>query len=70
MVSRMTFDMAISAPVLPADTATPARPSLTASMACHIELVRRPRLSAWLGLSSMEMNTELAINSERLRTRG
>ena len=50
---RLNRAIAISAPVLPADTATSASPFLTASIASHIEEVLRPRRSAWLGLSSM-----------------
>ena len=46
------MDIAISAPVLPAETATSASPSFTHSMVCHME-VSRPRRSTWLGLSSM-----------------
>ena len=45
--------IAISAPVLPADTATSASPFFTASIASHIDDVLRPRRSAWLGLSCM-----------------
>ena len=41
-VLRLNFDIAISAPVLPADTATSASPFLTASMASHIEDFQRP----------------------------
>src|SRR6516165_9920107 len=41
----------MSAPVLPADTATSASPFFTASIASHIDEVLRPRRRAWLGLS-------------------
>ena len=51
MVRRQTLAIAISAPVLPAETAQSASPFFTASIACHIEDVRRPARSAWLGLS-------------------
>ena len=37
MVRRQNRDIAISAPVLPADTATSASPLFTASMARHME---------------------------------
>ena len=50
---RLNRAIAISAPVLPADTATSASPFLTASMASHIDEVLRPRRNAWLGLSCM-----------------
>ena len=53
MVRRQNFDIAISAPVLPADTHKSASPSLTASTAFHIDDFQRPWRSAWLGLSSM-----------------
>ena len=52
-VRRQKRAIAISAPVLPAETATSASPFFTASMASHIEEVLRPRRSAWLGLSCM-----------------
>ena len=51
IVRRQTLAIAISAPVLPAETAQSASPFLTASIACHIEEARRPDRSAWLGLS-------------------
>ena len=53
MVRRQNFDIAISAPVLPAETQTSASPVLTASTAFHIDDFQRPWRSAWLGLSSM-----------------
>ena len=53
MVRRQTFAIAIKAPVLPAETATSASPFLTASIAIHIDDVRRPERRAWLGLSSI-----------------
>jgi len=49
-----TTDIAISAPVLPADTATLASPAATESMERHM-LELRPRRKAWLGFSSMRM---------------
>ena len=48
---RHIFAIAISAPVLPAETTQSASPFFTASIARHIEDVRRPDRSAWLGLS-------------------
>ena len=42
------MEIAISAPVLPAETDASARPSFTASTAFHID-VPLPRRSAWLG---------------------
>jgi hypothetical protein len=57
MVRRQNFDIAISAPVLPAETQASASPFLTASMARHMEDFQRPRRSAWLGLSSMPTET-------------
>ena len=51
MVRRQTLAIAISAPVLPAETAQSASPFFTASIACHIDDVRRPARRAWLGLS-------------------
>src|SRR3981081_4365097 len=50
---RQNRAIATSAPVLPAEIATPASPFLTASMASHIDEVLRPRRNAWLGLSCM-----------------
>ena len=50
MVLSASFDMAISAPVLPPDSAASARCSLTALMAMPIEVVRARRI-AWLGFS-------------------
>ena len=53
MVCRWNRAIAISAPVLPAETATSASPFFTASIASHIDEFLRPRRSAWLGLSCM-----------------
>ena len=53
-VRIIILDMAISAPVLPAETTPEASPSFTASMAFHI-LELRPCRSAWLGLASPVM---------------
>ena len=53
IVRRQNFDIAISAPVLPAETQTSASPVFTASIARHIDDFQRPWRSAWLGLSSM-----------------
>src|SRR5665213_60730 len=47
-----TIDIAMSAPVFPAETTTSASFFATDSMACHM-LVLRPRRSAWLGFSSI-----------------
>jgi hypothetical protein len=44
------LDIAIIAPVLPADTAASARPSFTAPIAIPIDVVRARRI-AWLGFS-------------------
>ena len=52
MGRRISFDIAMKAPVLPAETATSASPFCTASMASH-RLVPLPRRKAWLGLSLM-----------------
>ena len=56
MGRRISFDMAMKAPVLPAETATSASPLCTASMASH-RLEPLPRRSAWLGLSVMLMES-------------
>lgn len=53
MVRRQNFDIAISAPVLPAEMQASAVPALTASTAFHIDDFQRPWRSAWLGLSSI-----------------
>ena len=58
-IFRLKRDIAISAPVLPAETATSASPFLTASSASHIEDFQRPWRNAWLGLSSMRMATSV-----------
>ena len=50
MVRSASFDIAISAPVLPDDTAAPASPVFTAWMARPMEDFLDLR-SAWLGLS-------------------
>ena len=59
MVLSSNLAMAMSAPVLPAETATSASPFLTASMASHIEDFQRPLRSAWLGLSSILIATSV-----------
>ena len=61
---RQNRAIAISAPVLPADTATSASPFLTASIASHIDEVLRPRRSAWLGLSCMLTATSVWMTRE------
>ncbi len=53
IVRRQNFAIAISAPVLPADTQASASPVFTASIAFHMDDFQRPCRSAWLGLSSM-----------------
>src|SRR6476660_4159494 len=63
-VRRLKRAIAISAPVLPADTATSASPFLTASIASHIEDVLRPRRNAWLGLSCMLTATSVWMTRE------
>ena len=70
MVCRQILDIAISAPVLPAETATSASPRFTASMARHIDETRRPARSAWLGLSSMRTATSVCWNSDTAATFG
>ena len=52
MGRRISFDIAMRAPVLPAETATSASPFCTASIVSH-KLDPLPRRSAWLGLSVM-----------------
>ena len=59
MVRRLNLAIAISAPVLPAETATSASPFFTASIASHIEDFQRPWRSAWLGLSSIFTTTSV-----------
>ena len=51
-VRSTIFAIAISAPVLPAETIAAASPLWTASMARRMEDLR-PARSAWLGLSSI-----------------
>ena len=58
-VFRTKRDIAIRAPVLPAEMAAAALPSLTAAIVCHMPLLPRPRRKAWLGLSSMATETSL-----------
>src|SRR6185312_14842609 len=53
MVRRQNFDIAISAPVLPAETQASDVSVLTASIAFHIDDFQRPCRSAWLGLLSI-----------------
>ena len=45
-IRRLNLAMAISAPVLPAETATSASPFLTASIASHIDDFHRPLRNA------------------------
>ena len=63
-IRRLNLAIAISAPVLPADTATSASPFLTASMASHIDDFQRPLRSAWLGLSSMRTATSVCTSRQ------
>ncbi len=67
---RLKRAIAISAPVLPADTATSASPLLTASSASHIDDFQRPWRSAWLGLSSMRMATSVCTTCDLAFSRG
>ena len=53
MVRKQKRDIAISAPVLPADTQASDVPAFTASIDFHMDDFHRPCRSAWLGLSSM-----------------
>jgi hypothetical protein len=57
-VLNTNFDMAIKAPVLPAETTPWARPSRTASMARRMEELR-PVLSAAEGLSSLSTTSSV-----------
>jgi hypothetical protein len=59
IVFRQNLAMAMSAPVLPADTAAAARPSRTASSASHMLDFQRPLRSAWLGFASMATATSV-----------
>ena len=67
---RLNLAIAISAPVLPADTATSASPFFTASMASHIDDFQRPLRSAWLGLSSMRTATSVCTSRQAALRRG
>ena len=69
-VFRQIFDIAISAPVLPAETAASASPRFTASIAHHIDDTRRPARKATLGLSSMAIATSVCRTSETSRSFG
>ena len=70
MVRRLNFAIAISAPVLPAETATSASPFFTASMASHIDDFQRPLRSAWLGLSSIRTTTSVCTTLASALSRG
>ena len=59
MVLSWNFASAISAPVLPAETARSASPRFTASIAIDIEDFQRPWRSAWLGLASIAIATSV-----------
>jgi hypothetical protein len=56
----LTILIAIKAPVLPQETQTLALPSLTESIADHID-VAFPCLTTWLGLSSILITSRLSI---------
>ena len=68
-VLSTNFDSAISAPVLPAETAAPARPSFTASIARHM-LVLRPWRSTWDGLASAPTLSGVCSIVERAASSG
>ena len=70
IMRRLNFAIAISAPVLPAETATSASPFFTASIASHIEDFQRPWRSAWLGLASMRTTTSVCTMREAALSRG
>ena len=70
IMRRLNFAIAISAPVLPAETATSASPFFTASIASHIEDFQRPWRSAWLGLASMRTTTSVCTMREAAFSRG
>ena len=59
VVLKQNLAIAMSAPVLPVDTAASARPSRTASSASHMLDFHRPLRSAWLGLASMATATSV-----------
>ena len=67
---RQNFAIAISAPVLPAETAKSASPFFTASIERHMLERQRPRRSAWLGLSSMRTEISVCSKIEAALTRG
>ena len=64
MVLSWNLASAISAPVLPAETARSASPRLTASIASDIEDFQRPWRSAWLGLAFIAMATSVWMTRE------
>ena len=70
MVRRLNLAIAISAPVLPAETAASASPFLTASMASHMEDFQRPLRSAWLGLSCILTETSVWTSCAAALSRG
>jgi hypothetical protein len=69
LMRRMSLEMAIRAPVLPAETAAAACPSRIASTAFHIE-VPLPRRMAWAGFSSIEITRSECRTSERAARAG
>ncbi len=76
MVLSPSLAITISAPVLPAETATSASLRLTASMASHIDDFQRPLRNAWLGLSfiataiSVWMSREAALSAGQASSSG
>jgi hypothetical protein len=70
IILRLKRAMAIKAPVLPAETTTSASPFFTASIASHIEDLCRPERSAWLGLSSMRIDTSVCTSFDLALSRG
>ena len=63
-VFNANFDIAINAPVFPAETAISASRFLTASIASHIDDLRLPERKAWLGLSSMRTANSACVIRE------
>ena len=69
IVRSASLAIAISAPVLPADTAPPASPRFTASIASPIEVLFALRI-AWLGLSSPVTTPSVWMISDAARRFG
>jgi len=68
-IRRISFEMAIRAPVLPPEIAACASPARSASTAFQ-RLVPLPRRSAWAGFSSPEMTVPVCRMSDRPCSRG